>query len=87
MSTKTVFINKLYEKFHKKNIENKLLSFNKKRHNEFFTIYGDYIVFKYKYYILKYFKFIVFISFFMYLRRIIFMLLNSAFKIKWMNMK
>lgn len=42
---------------------------------------------KYKYYILKYFKFIVFISFFMYLRRIIFMLLNSAFKIKWMNMK
>jgi hypothetical protein len=42
---------------------------------------------KYKYYILKYFKFIVFISFFMYLRRIIFILLNSAFKIKWMNMK
>ena len=42
---------------------------------------------KYKYYVLKYFKFIVFISFFMYLRRIIFMLLNSAFKIKWMSMK
>lgn len=53
MSTKTVFINKLYEKFHKKNIENKLLSFNKKRHKEFFTIYGDYIVFKYKYYIFE----------------------------------
>lgn len=42
---------------------------------------------KYRYYILKYFKFIIFISFFMYLRRIIFMLLNSALKIKWMSMQ
>lgn len=42
---------------------------------------------KYKYYVLKYFKYIVFISFFMYLRRMIFILLNSAFKIKWMSMK
>jgi len=53
ISTKTVFINKLYDKFHKKNIEEKILVYNKKMSNEYFTNIGTQILFKYKYYIFE----------------------------------
>ena len=53
-STKTVFINKLYEKFYKKNLNTRLIEFNKKYHNENISyVIGDFFLFKNKYYIFE----------------------------------